>query len=442
MRSIWLLLGLCACGGASRSVVFPEYQPKVASESWCRLDSGVFAFEPRPQVSPPLLGTGCAAPHRDATPEDAPAGSTFAELVVEPGGSIAVPVELPKALQGAGCQIDSVLIPHGKRTSDLALEIASTGRVVPIVSYAQLPPPPEDGASPRTVVSDAAGKRRGIWAPEAAADKSPSEGSVTAIADPELWPTGAVLKFDGGRTADGAASVVFEIEKQPEPSADEPSKPDAPGTETPSGAPSPKAPPSPSSKSPPSPAPSGPSPSPAPFGPSPAPSPSPAPAPFGPSPAPSPAPAPFGPSPSPSPSRAPSGPSPSPSPAPAPAPSGPWPLPAPSPAVGAQAEPSTPEEDAASDSSTPTSPQPAPLTLIAYRHRIDIAAPDSFSIVLRARERAFGIGVRSDRESGSPRLLYRAPGAAEPTPTHLVPYVGVVVSRCGRPVEDVLRDIQ
>jgi hypothetical protein len=57
--------------------------------------------------------------------------------------------------------------------------------------------------------------------------------------------------------------------------------------------------------------------------------------------------------------------------------------------------------------------QPAALVLVAYRHRIDLAAPDSFSIVLRAREREFGISVRSDRESADPRLSYHAPGAAD-----------------------------
>jgi hypothetical protein len=71
-----------------------------------------------------------------------------------------------------------------------------------------------------------------------------------------------------------------------------------------------------------------------------------------------------------------------------------------------------------------------------------MAAPDSFSIVLRAREKAFGIGVRSDRESADPPLSYRAPGTAELAPTHLVAQVGVVLTRCGRPVDEVLRDIR
>jgi hypothetical protein len=82
------------------------------------------------------------------------------------------------------------------------------------------------------------------------------------------------------------------------------------------------------------------------------------------------------------------------------------------------------------------------LELIAYRHQLDIPAPNTFSIVLRARELPFGIGVRSDRESPDPRLSHRAPGAGELTPTHLVPLVGLVVSRCGRPLGEVLRDIR
>ncbi len=352
MRRIWLLLGLCACGETPRPVVYAQYRPEVASESWCRLGAGVFAFVPHPQVARPLLGYGCTAPRRDPAPAMAPAGagSTFAELVVEPGGSIEIPVQLPKVLQGAGCRIDSVLIPHGKRISDLAIEIANAGRMVPIVSYEQLPPPPEEGVSPRTVVSDGSGRRAAIWAPAAPS----AESSPAVIADPELWPTGAVLRFDGARTADGAAGVVFEIEPEPEPPpAEEPAQPEPPA------------------EPPPPPA---------------------------------------------------------------------------APAANAQVEPAPPEGDSLPEPEPePTAPpirQPAPLVLVAYRHRIDIAAPDSFSIVLRARERSFGIGVRSDRESADPPLSYRAPGAAEPMPTHLVPQVGVVVSRCGRPVEEVLRDIR
>jgi hypothetical protein len=338
MRRIWLLLGLCACSETPRPVVLAQYRPAVDSETWCRINAGIFAFVPHPQVGPSLLGHGCTASRR--APVSVTAGSTFAELVVEPGGSIEIPVQLPKVLQGAGCRIDSVLIPHGMRTSDLAIEIASAGRVVPIVSYEQLPPPSERGVWPRSVVSDGSGRRKGIWAPDAPPDAPPDERSLEVIADPELWPTGAVLRFDGARTADGAASVAFEIEEEPPPPAEEPASPEEP------------------------------------------------------------------------------------------------------------AEPAPPEGDSPPEVGSPPAPapppirQPAALVLVAYRHRIDIAAPDSFSIVLRARERAFGIGVRSDRESADPRLSYRAPGAAEPTPTHLVPQVGVVVSRCGRPVEEVLRDIR
>jgi hypothetical protein len=326
----------------------------VASERWCRVDAGVFAFVPHPQVGPSLLGHGCTPPRRDPAPANAPAGSTFAELVVEPGGSIEIPVQVPEALQGAGCRIDSVLIPHGKRTSDLAIEIANAGRMLPIVAYEQLPPPPEDGVSPRTLVSDGSNLPRAIWA----LDVPPGERSLTVIAEPELWPTGAVLRFDGARTADGAASVVFEIESEPEPlPAEEPAEPAPPGTAPPGTA---------------------------------------------------------------SPGTEPLG---------------------TETAEPAQVEPA-PEGNSPPAPTPPPIRQPAALVLVAYRHRIDVAAPDSFSIVLRARERAFGIGVRSDRESADPRLSYRTPGAAEPAPTHLVPQVGIVLSRCGRPVEEVLRDIR
>ena len=155
MRPLWPLLlpGLFACE-PPRPAVYARYQPSVASETWCRLGEGAYAFVSRPEVEPSLVGFRCKAPHRAPPPEMERPGSTFAELVLEPGASIEIPVELPEALQGVGCRLDSVLIPHGKRSSDLAIEIASAGRAVPIVAYAQLPPPSEDGAVPRSVVSD------------------------------------------------------------------------------------------------------------------------------------------------------------------------------------------------------------------------------------------------------------------------------------------------
>jgi hypothetical protein len=251
------------------------------------------------------------------------------------------------------------MIPHGKRISDLAIEIVSAGRAVPIVSYEQIPLPPEESAASRTVVSDGSGRRKALWAPD---DESFRETMQAVRAEPDLWPTGAALRFDGGRTADGAASVAFSIEKAPEPerpAAEVTSEPpEQPATELQTG----------------------------------------------------------------------------------PSPAG---TPASPPAANVQNEPPSPssETDEPPAPALPRIRQPDPLVLVAYRHRIDIAAPDSFSIMLRARERAFGIGVRSDRESSDPRLSYRAPGA-EPVSTHLVPQVGVIVSRCGRPVEEVLRDIR
>lgn len=373
MRRTWLLLGLCACVEPPRSVTYPQYRPFVASDAWCRINAGVFAFVPQPQLAPSLVGYGCTPPRRTPLPVPAGAGSTFAELVVEPGGAIEIPVQLPRTLQGAGCRLDSVMIPHGKRVSDVAIEIASAGRVVPIVTYEQLPPPREDGVVSRTV-SDGSGRRKAIWAPERRA----SESSLVAIADPELWPTGALLRFDGGRTADGAPSVGFEIEQEPEPAKEEPAKEGEPAQ--------PEEPPVPGAL-------------PLPAGGWPAATPS--------------APAP------PSTPPAPDAPAPDSQDAPAGSPEG--------------GEPAVP---------APPRRQPATLVLVPYRHRIDIAAPDSFSIVLRAREKAFGIGVRSDRESADPRLSYRAPGAAEAVPTHLVAQVGVIVTRCARPVDEVLRDIK
>jgi hypothetical protein len=415
MRRLSLLLGLCACGDPPRPVALAHYQPTIASESWCRIDPGLFGFVPHPQVAPPLLGYSCAAARRESPPSNPPAGSTFAELIIEPGGSIEIPVQLPQVLQGAGCQLDSVVIAHGKRSSDLAIEIASAGRMLPIVSYAQLPLPPGDGAASRTVVSDGSGRRKSIWAPDAPA----AENTLAVTAEPDLWPTGALLRFDGGRRTDGAASIIFEIEREPEPEPSEESE----GTDAAGAGTSGTAPPGGTPAT-------GTSPSPQPFGPSLPPSPTgapPTPSPVGPAPQPvGPAPSPIGPSPQPSPS--PVGPAPQ-----------PWPAPPPSPAADPKSE--SGEQAPSEDDPLATPRQPTTLTLVAYRHRIDIAAPDSFSIVLRAREKAFGVGVRSGRESSDPRLSYRAPGAAEPVPTHLVPQVGIVVSRCGRPVEAILRDI-
>jgi hypothetical protein len=392
--SLPLLAVLCACE-PPRPAVYAKYQPsEVASESWCRLGEGAYAFVPRPQVAPSLVSSDCIAPRRDPPPVMMRPASTFAELVVEPGASIEIPVQLPKVLRATGCQLDSVLIPHGKRTSDVAIEIADAGRVVPIVSYEQRPPPREEGVVQRTVV-DGSGARRAFRAADTA------RNALEVIADPELWPTGATLRFDGGRAADGAATVVFEIELEPEPQP-EPAAAEEPATDSPS----------PSDASPPS----------APWG-APLPSTPPVgskPPPFGPSPdAPPPStplvgnkPPPLRPSPDASPPDA------------------------PAPSEGTDT-PSTDDSDAAPPMRTPSL-----LELVAYRHQIDIAAPAAFSIVLRARTQPFGIGVRSDRESPDPRLSYRAPGATELTPTHLVPQVVIVVSRCGRPLVDVVRDIR
>jgi len=313
-------------------------------------------------------------------------------------------VQLPATLREVGCRLDSVLIPHGKRTSDVAIELALGERMLPIVSYAQLPPAIEAGVSPSTV-SDSPDLRRALWAPEAPA----GDNAVSSIADPELWPTGAVLRFDGGRTADGAASVVFEIERTPNEAVEDPPA-DLAGAAEPANpaVPAVPAPAPPASGT----APVGPWP---PLGPVPTPV-GPAPVPIGPSPAPGgPTTAPVGPSPAPG-DRSPS--------------TEPW-SDVTVPASERQAEPrATPER------------QPGLLELIPYRHRVGVVAPDSFSIVLRAREKPFGIGVRSDRESPDPRLSYRAPGASESAQTHLVPMVVVVVSRCGRPINDILRDIK
>jgi hypothetical protein len=287
-------------------------------------------------VTPELAGPACVPPQWTERPLPPPP-STLAELIVEPGAAIEVPVRLPPALQGVGCRLDSVVIAHGQDAADLALEVASGSggqAAVPIVAYAQLPP--ADEKLPGIV-----GDPPVTPAPAGQPAKAPKAPAVA----PGRWPTGALLRFDGVRNADGFANVVFELRPPPEPEPP-PRPPDGPVESPPPKwlepvikldelvNPPPKPPPSPP------------------------------------------------------------------------------PIP------------------------------PKPLELLPYRHPIGIAAADSPStIILRARERPFGIGVRSDREGGEPRLAYRPPGAAGSMPTHLVPLLAVIVSRCGRPAPEILSDL-
>jgi len=157
-------------------------------------------------------------------------------------------VQLPKALQGAGCRIDSVLIPHGKRVSDPAIESGARGACCR---------PCRPSSSPSARGGRVAAHRlRRIRRTEGALG---SRGAVRRQPagrhrGPDLWPTGTVLRFNGGQTADGAASVAFSIEPDP---AEEPAKPEEPppaaepaisaepGTEPSAGAPATDDPPSP-----------------------------------------------------------------------------------------------------------------------------------------------------------------------------------------------------
>lgn len=401
-RRLWIALGLCACGAGSGPVA--GYRPGIATDHWCRLGPGTYAFMPVPAVERQLVGVGdecgrgarpqpkapapSTPPSPSASPsprwaEDLPAErktpSTLAELVVAPGASIEIPVRLPPRLRGTGCRIESVVIAHGRDAADLAIDIADPSGGKPIVSYQQLPPP-ADRDDVMRIVRDHDGAVPGVWSP----DRKPPLSSMR-VADPELWPTGAVLKFDGRTDGAGFATVVFEIPKDreapPVPSRAEPKTPPADPGALPPGPP---------------------------LGPPPGPPPGPSGSPYPPVPPPGP----------------PSGPS---------GPSDPY-AEGPPPAEGTPADGPSAEE-------LPPYPQPKPLELIAYRHSIGIAAADSLSIVLRARARPFGVGVRSGRESKDPPLSYRPPGAAEPMQTHLVAQVAVIVSRCGRPLSDVLSNI-
>ncbi|MEZ4361595.1 MAG: hypothetical protein R3B48_15515 [Kofleriaceae bacterium] len=85
---------------------------------------------------------------------------------------------------------------------------------------------------------------------------------------------------------------------------------------------------------------------------------------------------------------------------------------------------------------------PRPVTLVRGRHAMDVDAPDTFSIVLRARAQPFTIGVRSSSEFDDPRLRYLAPGATAAVPTSLIPQAAVVVSHCQRPAKGVFASIE
>jgi hypothetical protein len=395
-RWLWLALGLSACGGErAKSFSYAKYQPSLAPDPWCRIGDGGYAFVPSPQMSPPLAGHACSVARREQSMAR-PRASTFAELVVEPGASIVIPVRLPAPLRATGCRIDSVLIAHGMRVSDMALEIASASGVQPIVSYEKLPPPREQDEA-RRVVRDGSGMPAGIWAPNGVSDSSP----YAVVAERDLWPTNAVLRFPGGQDAEGAASIVWAIERPAPAVVERSEEPGArAGAGTGAGAPpeaeSPGLVETPSSLE-----------------------------------------------------GAPRGEH-----TPgdhAPGDHAPKSLTVPSDFLdrvpSSQKQP--PGEAGGSGEQPAETGEPSvgvrpapPLEQVAYRHRIDLPASDEFSVVLRAREKPFAIGVRSDRESRDPTLFYKAPGAAAPVPTHLVPQVGIVVARCGRPLSEVLREIR
>jgi len=351
-RRWWIAPGLAAAALAAcdKPGLTPvRYWPDVASESWCRLGQGVYAHESAPSVWPALAGPTCSPPQRAPLPLPPPP-STLAELIIEPGAAIEVPVRLPPALRGVGCRLDSVVIAHGQGSADLVLEVASGGdgqAAVPIAAYAQLPPPEEanwpgfvgDPPEPQTVKQTV--KQTGSWVPDPPPAKDPKAGA----GDRTPWPAGALLRFDGVRNADGFANVVFQL-RPPRVVESEPTPADRPVEDPPPE----------------------------------------------------------------------------------------W------------LRPVTKLEEIVAPPPKPPKPpelRREPLELLPFRHRIGIAAADSPStIILRARERPFGIGVRSDREGGEPRLAYRPPGADAAMPTHLVPQLAVIVSRCGRPAAEILRDIR
>jgi len=96
----------------------------------------------------------------------------------------------------------------------------------------------------------------------------------------------------------------------------------------------------------------------------------------------------------------------------------------------------------AADASAGVTPGPVhPLEFFAVRHRIGVAVPDRFSIIVRAGALPFAIAVRSDRESSDPTLTYLAASSVEPVPTHFVPQAAVVLSSCRRPATDTLDGI-
>ena len=308
MRALLFAVALTGCAPSKfhRATYFPSVHP---IEPWCRTGTGSYALAPQPSVAPDLVDCPFRYTEKDEPP-------TLAELVIEPGAAIEIPVRIPAVLQNSGCRIDSIVIAHGVASSDLAIAIGDT----PIVAYDQLPPEAIDDArivrDPRTAVTG----------------------------DPELWPIGAKIRFDGRSAEDGTAMVTLV----------EPPLPGGPAA--PMIGPPPEPPPPPPQVA----------------------------------------------------------------------------------AVDVSAAPGAIDVQVTEPAKPPASPA---LELAAYRHAIGVPATDAFTIVLRARSRAFGIGVRSDRESKGATLGYRRANDQTATQTHLVAQVGVQLARCGRPLGDVLHDI-
>lgn len=81
-----------------------------------------------------------------------------------------------------------------------------------------------------------------------------------------------------------------------------------------------------------------------------------------------------------------------------------------------------------------------PLELALLRHDLRIAAPDQFSIVLRARTKPFAIAVRSVVETGGVPIVYY-PRDGQPMSPDLSPEFAVIVDRCRRPWPTIVREL-
>jgi hypothetical protein len=130
-----------------------RYEPAEAPAGWCRLAAGAYAYVWMPSTDPPLAGAACDAALRDRAGLP-PARAAVGMLTVEAGAAIELPVELPPALRGMGCVLESVVLAHAREDVAFSLAIRAGDRVTPVMSYTWLPAAEEGAAvGPRALAA-------------------------------------------------------------------------------------------------------------------------------------------------------------------------------------------------------------------------------------------------------------------------------------------------